>query len=370
VRIAGGSAIPIRIPLNEPFRIASGSLTHSNHVLVRLVDRDGRVGWGETTTFLEVYGYDQDGLAHMVEAHFIPAVVGMDPRDPRSLHERLERVAPFNRMAKAGIDLAAHDLWARAEGVPLHRLLGGRRVERVPLTGVIDLLPPAEAAAAAAHRVSSGFATLKIKIGSDPQDDLRRVAAVREAVGPRVRLRVDGNCGYDLASALAVLPRLEEFSLEWIEQPLPRWDLEGMARLARRLRTPLAVDESAASVHGVRRAIEAGAAAVVNVKLAKCGGLFPCREIAALCLSAGVRCVLGGCLEAATGTAAGLHLYASTPPLESAAEIGGPWLYGDDVAARLPEAVAGAMALPEGPGIGVEPDEGKIALYRPRRREP
>lgn len=369
MRIAGGSAIPIRIPLREPFRIASGSLTHSNHVLVRLVDHDGRVGWGETTTFLEVYGYDQDDLAHRLEAHLIPAVVGMDPRDPRSLHERLERVAPFNRMAKAGIDLAAHDLWARAEGVPLHRLLGDRRLERVPLTGVIDLVPPAEAAATAVHHVGAGFTTLKIKIGSDSETDLRRVAAVREAVGPRIRLRVDGNGGYDRASALAVLSRLEEFSFEWIEQPLPRWDLEGMAWLGRRLKTPLAVDESAASVHGVRRCLEAGAASVVNVKLAKCGGVFPCREIAALCLSAGVRCVLGGCLEAAMGTAAGLHLYAATPALESAAEIGGPWLYGDDVAARPPVVVAGTMALPEGSGIGVEPDEQKIARYR-LRREP
>lgn len=369
MRIAGGSAIPIPLPLKEPFRIASGGLTHANHVLVRLVDREGRVGWGETTTFLEVYGYDPIGVARMLEEHFIPAVVGLDPRDPRSLHERLERVAPFNRMAKAGIDLAAHDLWARAEGVALHRLLGELRTERVPLIGVVDLLPPQEAALCAVRRMASGFATLKVKIGSDPEADLRRVAAVREAVGPRVRLRVDGNGGYDRASALAVLSRLEECSLEWIEQPLPRWDLEGMAWLARRLSTPLAADESVSSVPGARRVIESGAAAVVNVKLAKCGGIFPCREIAALCRAAGVRCVLGGCLEAAIGTASGLHLYAATPALESAAEIGGPWLYTDDVAQGLPEVVDGGLSLPEGPGIGVAPCEETLARYRLGRRD-
>ncbi|MCU0539179.1 MAG: hypothetical protein MUF46_04745 [Desulfobacterales bacterium] len=364
MKITAGEAIPIRIPLTKPFEIASGRLTHSNHVLVRLTDDAGRVGWGETTTFLEVYGYDQGALQRMLADYLIPGVIGLDPRDPEALHARMERIAPFNRMAKAGIDLAAHDLAARAEGLPLHALLGGRRADRVPLIGVVDILPPEAAARSAAGQAAQGFRTIKIKIGRDADADIRRVESVRAAVGGEVGLRVDGNCGYDRDTALAVISRMEACRLEWIEQPLPRWDLEGMAWLGRRVKTPLAADESVASIHDAERVIAMGAAAVINIKLPKCGGIFPCRRIAARCREAGVSCFLGGCLETSPGTAAGLHVYAATPALESAVEIGGIGLYVDDVVSSPLVAVNGALAVPDSPGIGVAIDAARVARYR------
>jgi muconate cycloisomerase len=362
--IVGGDAIPIRIALKKPFTIASGTLTHSNHVLVRLVDRDGRVGWGETTTFLEVYGYDQRSLYHTLRDYLIPAVIGMEAGDVEAIHRRLDRIAPFNLMAKAGIDIAAHDLAAQAAGLPLNALLGPRRTDRVPLVGVVDIVGPQEAARSAARQAAQGFRTIKVKIGLDAAADIRRVEAVRAAVGDGVRLRVDGNCGYDRDAALDVFARMEDCALEWIEQPLPAWDLEGMAALAGRLKTPVAADESVTTIHDARRIIAMGAADVVNLKVTKCGGLFRCRRIAELCRASGIPCFLGGCLETTPGMAAAMHFYVSTPAVVSATEILGSPFYEDDVVRRPIELIDDAAVLPDSPGLGVGVDAAKVERYR------
>ena len=364
VKIVGGEAIPIRIALKKPFKISVGALTHSNHVLVRLVDDEGRTGYGETTTFLEVYGYDQRSLYHTLTDYLIPGVIGLDAGDLAGIHRRMDRLVPFNLMAKAAIDIAAHDLAAQAAGVPLHAVLGARRSDHVPLIGVVDVVTPEEAAQSAARQVSMGFQTIKIKVGLDAVADVRRVEAVREAVGSAVRLRVDGNCGYDRQTASAVFSRMEDYALEWIEQPLPAWDLEGMAELARRLKTPVAADESVYTMHDARRCIAMGAADVINIKLPKCGGIFRCSQIAGLCHELDTPCFLGGCLETTPGMAAAMHFYAATPAVVSAAEILGHSFYEDDVVHRSIDVVDGAVALPQSPGLGVSIDEGKVARYR------
>lgn len=366
MKIVGGEAIPIRIALKKPFKIASGTLTHSNHVLVRLTDEDGRIGWGETTTFLEVYGYDQRSLYHTLTDYLIPNVIGLDAGDLEAIHDRMDRVVPSNLMAKAGLDIAAHDLASRAAGVPLHARLGARRTDRVPLIGVVDIVGPEEAAQSAARQLSLGFQTIKIKIGLDAAADIRRVEAVREAVGSAIRLRVDGNCGYDRDTASATFTRMEDCSLEWIEQPLPAWDLEGMAALARQLKTPVAVDESVYTVHDARRCIAMGAADVVNLKVTKCGGLFRCRRIAELCRASGIPCFLGGCLETSPGMAAAMHFYATEPAVISAAEILGSTFFEDDVVHRSIDVIHGAAALPDSPGLGIRIDDEKVARYRHR----
>lgn len=364
MRIADARAIPIRIPLKHPFTIALGTLTHSNHVLVRLEDDHGRVGWGECTTFHSVYGYDQKSLYNVLTDHLIPAVRGSDPRVMPELHRRMDRAIAFNLMAKCGIDLAVYDLVGKADAVPVHRIIGEKRIDRIPVTAAVGIGSRVEAAAMAEDLVKKGFETIKVKIGLDPLNDLERVKAVRGAVGDKIKLRVDGNQGYDRETALRVLAPMEAFCLEWIEQPLPYWDLEGLALLRKSLDTPIAVDESVYTIHDARRSIAAGAADVVNVKVPKCGGIYRSRQIAGFCQEAAIPCFLGGCLETTPGTAAQAHLYASTPNIISAAEMEGPSCYTDDVATNPIKIERGKIKIPQGPGSGVEIDEEKVARYR------
>ena len=364
MKIVEAEAIPIRIPLIHPFAIALGTLTHSNHVLVRMVDDENRVGWGETTTFHSVYGYDQKSLHHTLTDHLIPAVTGMDPRNMALLHHAMDQAIPFNLMAKCGIDLAAWDLVGQASGLPVHMAAGGKRVNRIPLTAAVGIESLKKTAERAEALAQEGFRVIKIKIGLDAERDLERVRTVREAVGESIGLRVDGNQGYDRKTALTVLRRMEPLNLEWIEQPLPHWDLEGLALLTDRLDTPIAVDESVYTPEDAQRVIRSRAAGVVNIKLPKCGGIYRAQKIAALCAAAGIPCFMGGCLETTPGTAAQAHFYAATPNVISAAEMEGPWCYQDDVVKKLLELAQAHVMLPESPGTGVAIDEAKVAHYR------
>ena len=123
MKITDLQAIPVRIPLKKEFTIAVGTLTHTNHVLVRMTDEDGHVGWGETTTFHSLYGYDQHMLAYVLQEYLIPAVMGMAPHDLALMHKRMDEAISKKMMAKTGIDLSAHDLIAQAAGLPC--FLGG-----------------------------------------------------------------------------------------------------------------------------------------------------------------------------------------------------------------------------------------------------
>ena len=366
MKIVDAEAIPISIPFKRPFKIAVGQLTHTNHVLVRMTDDKGHVGWGECTTFLPVYGYDQKSLYHVLTDHLIPAVLGMEASDIALIHDRMDRVTPNNLMAKAGIDAAVYDLLAQSAQKPIHAVLGGKRVWNIPLICSVGIGSVAQTVETAQEMVDKGFGTVKIKIGIDPALDLEKVRAVRKALGDKIALRVDGNCGYDRDTATRVFSQMEACHLEWIEQPLPAWDLQGMADLARRLDTPVAVDESVYTPQDAMRCIAMKAADVVNIKIVKCGGIFRSQKIAALCAAAGVPCFLGGCIETMPGTALAAHFYAATPNVVSAAEIYGASRYTDDIVEKQLDIIDGHLQIPEGEGLGVRIDPEKLERYRCR----
>jgi o-succinylbenzoate synthase len=363
MKIVDANVYAIRIPLKHPFTIALGTLTHSNHVLVRITDDSNRIGWGESTTFHAVYGYDQKSLYHVLKDHLLPAVKGMDPRDMSALHRKMDLAIPRNLMAKCAVDLAAYDLVGQAAETPLYSLIGGRRVHRVPVMAALGIIPPDEAADRAKELVAAGFEVIKIKIGSNAEQDIERIKAVRERVGNNIGLRVDANQGYDRATAHRVLTCLEPLALEWIEQPLPDWDLEGLAELTGTFDTPLAVDESVYTPHDARRVIAMRAADVVNIKVPKCGGIYRSQQIAALCKSKGIPCFLGGCLETSPGAAAQAHFYTATPNVISAAEME-PWQYVDDIVITPMIMENGSVKIPQNSGLGVIIDEDKVDYYR------
>ncbi|THB72633.1 MAG: hypothetical protein D3926_25185 [Desulfobacteraceae bacterium] len=364
MKIVNAEAIPIRIPLNHPFAIALGTLTHSNHVLVRMEGDDGQIGWGECTTFHSVYGYDQKSLYDVLTSYLIPAVKGCDPKNVAAIHERMDQAMPFNLMAKCGIDLAAYDLVGQAEKVPVYKLTGGKRVHGIPVTAAVGIDSPGRTAQMAQNLVENGFRTIKIKIGLSPNEDLDRVRAVRKTLGDDISIRVDANKGYDRSTAFKTLEQMDDLGLEWIEQPLPEWDLEGLAMLADHLNTPIALDESVYTVHDVERAMAAGTVDVVNIKVPKCGGIFRSQKIAALCAQYDIKCFLGGCLETTPGTAAQAHFYTSTPNVISAAEMEGPVCYIDDVVETPMEIEDGMLKIPDGPGFGISIDDEKVSRYR------
>jgi muconate cycloisomerase len=263
-----------------------------------------------------------------------------------------------------------HDLLGKALGIPVHDLIGGCCRDEVLVAIEIAGGPPDGMASLCADYVEQGIRAFKPKIGGYPDDDALRLKAIRDAVGAGISIRADANQGYSPKEAIRLCRLAEEYDvgLELLEQPVPAWDLAGMALVRGSVDTLIEADESAYSIHDVMNIIRQGAADVINIKVAKAGGLYNAKKIAALAEAAGLGCVLGTAFGLGLKIAAKLHLAASTRNVMDAVEFTEVVLH-DSLAASpfdrllLPPLKDGRLSVPMGPGLGVELDEAKVQRH-------
>jgi L-alanine-DL-glutamate epimerase-like enolase superfamily enzyme len=284
----------------------------------------------------------------------------------------MDAVLPRNLVAKCGIDLALWDLMGKALGVPAHTLLGGSIDPRILCTYTLSIETPERMAEQAAFRKGQGYKTLVVKIGRDPATDLQRLALVREAVGEEVNLRLDANEAFWPDQAIGIIRRMERYHPEFVEEPVKRWDLDGMAKVARSVGVPISSDESNTSLESVLKIIQKGAASIINIKISKNGGLTRSKKIAALAEAAGIPCIVGGANTYEVGRQACRHFAVSTPQVQMGMGSEGcaPASQSkiDDVTRTVLayEDVTrgnGFVGVLPGPGLGVELDEEKIRKY-------
>lgn len=344
------------IPFRKSYGISSAAFTGETFLIATLSTEDGAVGLADSVNSVPFGPESPATMRQVLSNHLMPAVRGLDPRDTAVLAARMDAAIPGHPMAKAVIDIACHDLAARAAGVPLWRHLGGAERDKVPFAGSVGISTTERMEAEAADFAARGARTIKIKIGTDPATDLDRVRAIRAAVGPKVYLRLDANQGCRLADWLATFRKMEALDLEFIEQPLPVWDVAGTARLVAALDTPILIDEGIYTTHDLMSLIRAKAVGAVNIKLLKTG-LGGARAIAAIAHAAGLPIVVGSMFETGIGTAASLHFAATLPDPLSCTECGFPAKLTQDV---IPESVyleepdGFFWPRPEGVGFGVE----------------
>jgi muconate cycloisomerase len=262
-----------------------------------------------------------------------------------------------SEVAKAGLEMALFDIVGKALGTPVHTLLGGITRERVPLSFSIPFGDPGAMADLAAERVAQGFGAVKVKVGRDPETDVAAVARVRQAVGPAVELRVDANMAWQSPKrAVAMIRRLEPYDLEFVEQPLPPRDLDGMAFVRARASVPVMADESVWTPADTIEVIRREAADAVNVYVSESGGLANAARSFAICEAAGIPCMIGSMPELGIGTAAQIHLGVAVTRLGFASDACGALYYAEDLL-REPLEIAGGFAYPPSrPGLGVEVD--------------
>ncbi|MEV4758575.1 dipeptide epimerase [Micromonospora sp. NPDC049559] len=340
-------------PLHTPFVTALARLTTVSTVVVEIVDDDGRSGFGEAPEVWTVTGSSLASAEACVAQIFGPLLVGRAAED---LVENCRSVAAAvigNESAKAAVDVALHDLAARRIGVPLAHLLGGARLA-VPTDVTVSAGDAGGLADAAARRVGEGYRVLKVKVGTDADGDVARVAAVRAAAGPDVEIRVDANQGWTPREAVRVIRALEESGagVAFVEQPVHHRDLDGLAWVSDRVETPIMADEAVFGVADLVEVIRRRAADMVNVKLAKSGGLRSARTLLELAEAQQLGTMVGCMLETEIGVGAAASLVAA---------------YGTSVVSDLDAvwwlargAVTGGMryegatvVLPETPGLGV-----------------
>jgi L-Ala-D/L-Glu epimerase len=353
-RIERVTAQRITTSLHTPFVTALRRTTTTDTVVVRVTDSDGVTGWGEAPQVWQVTGESLQGAEACVSGPLAAVVVGRDADDLRAGCRAVAGAVAANHGAKAAVDVALHDLVARRRGVSLPVLLGSSR-HRVPTDVTLAAGEAAALADAARSRAADGFRVLKLKVGTDAATDVERVRAVRGAVGKQARIRLDANQGWTARDAVRVITALEDADLdvELVEQPLPAADLEGMAWVTARVSTPVMADESVYGVRDLVEVIRRRAADLVNVKLAKCGGLSVAGTLLELARAHGIGSIVGSMMETHIGVGAAASLVAAhgtstTSDLDAAwwasssPVVGGMTYDGADV------------VLPTAPGLGIE----------------
>lgn len=349
-RIAAAAAASVAIDDGRAFPTRyGGGMAVRPHAYVRLVDDEGRTGDGEASPLPHFTGETVPSVVATLDA-LLPLIIGCETLALGELAERLAR-HPNSYAAKCAIEMAAHDLAARTLGVSLSALLGGADGATVASTGLLGIVPDDEAVAQAREYLDEGIGTLKMKVGRDPAADVRRVAAVRAAVGPAVAIRLDANAGLPLADIMAIVRGLErrDVAIELFEQPVRPDDLRGL-RAVRESGVRVLVDESIHSPRDAIRVLEAGACDLVAIKLIKCGGLRGATTIARIAAEYGVGCILISPYETAVGMATTAHAAASLGTRAHAHDLirrlspgGGDWAH---------EIADGGLRLTPAPGHG------------------
>jgi len=382
VQITAVKATVVSLPARRKHPMAFGGERLGRYVIVRVDTDEGISGLGEATVLLQwggdygrYFGESPETTVHLAQDVLGPALAGEDPTAIEQAHQKMDRAVKGYPYAKSAIDSALHDITGKKFGVPVYQLLGGLARREVPIAhslGIIDLQTIRTEAATA---VEDGIKTLKIKIGLDPERDVQTVAEVRNVVGDGVSLVVDANQGYPSPKvAIRTLRRIEEYVIHYAEQPVE--GLERMAQVARAVDIPIMADESAWTARDILEIAQLGAADLISLYTTKPGGLLPAKKAAAVAEAAGFPCNVNGSAETGVGNAANLHLAASTAcvtekcviPITTLSgreqtKVAGIF-YTDDLLTEPFAYHDGSLVVPDGPGLGIELDEEKVAHYR------
>lgn len=289
----------LEAPLRVPFKTALRTVDKIRDVAVAVYTDTGAVGYGEAPPTAAITGETEGSLLEALTLHIAPAVLGREVEDLEALTDAVSHSIVRNSSAKAAMDMALWDLYGQRWGLPVQALLGGGRPQlTTDLT--ISVNPPEQMARDALDAVARGYDTLKLKVGVDPALDTARLLAVRQAVGPKIRLRIDANQAWTAPQAVRILDAMQSrnLDLELVEQPVPAQDLAGLKYVTDRGIVPVLADESVFGPRDAAEVLARHAADLLNIKLMKCGGITGALKIAALAEVYGVECMMGCMLEA------------------------------------------------------------------------
>jgi muconate cycloisomerase len=359
-KIASVHADVVKIALKKTYSMGGQDYSGMDYhgLVVRVRTEDGVEGVGEVFVTAGWYGPDTPGsYMYLIERVFGPAIIGESVFDTAKLLQKMDQLWMNNLWSKAALEQALFDAAAKTIKRPLVDLLGGKVRDRFPLVGGIGTDSPEGMAASAKEFVERGFGTVKLKIGEvnkKPALDVDRVRLVREEVGPDVVIRVDANgvYGTDVQAAIKLSRALEPFDLDHIEQPLSGDCIEGMARVREAIDIPLMADESVHSLRDAIAVVQAGAADIVKLKMAKNGGYQKCREVITLLTSAGIGVELGNGCQTSAASLHELNLACCNPWVQPAGEFTGPDKLVSDILQKPMQIVDGEAILPQGAGIG------------------
>lgn len=355
---------PYAVPLTAEFATAHGGWRLREGAIVRVRTDTGVTGIGEIAP-LPSHGTASNAQCLSTLERIATRLLG---EDIDALVVKLDaligegaRYAPL----RCGVETAALDALARAEGVSVASLLSKHAVRAVAVNALIDAVACADASAAAERAVACGFRDIKLKAGvaRSMPEEVARVAAVRDAAGPDVRLRLDANGAWTEEQAIATIRAIAPYDIDLVEQPVPPGDIAALRRVRAAVATPIAADESVGGVGTVRALVDARAVDAIVVKLPVAGGVRRATESCELALAAGLGAIVTSALDCGIGVAAALQLAAALPPASRGCGLATLGLLEDDLIVEELRIVSGRMEVPVATGIGVTLDEDALARY-------
>lgn len=373
VKIQQVETVPLRIPFATPLTIAAPHEPRRDHIdvlIVRIHTNTGLYGIGETQAWRRQGSSEVlPNLARLIEDIFAPMLMGKSPLHIAALMHELNASVYNSLYAQAAIGDALYDLAGKIFNVPLYELLGGKCRDRIRVGVVLSITPSSDEMLDTAEKmVKTGYRHLRLKIGRDPAVDFRNIKLLREHFGNEVTLRADANGGMYLDQALSLLRKIQEFDLDIVEQPVPQWDLDGLATLSQSTGIPISADESLTTDHSLIEIIKRRAATVVQTKVGKNGGLHYIRRLWAIAEAAGLGIFPGNHPTTSIGASSVAHLCASWPELRIVGDFhfGACHLIEADIVKRPIVLENGYIRVPAGAGLGMDLDESALAQFRLR----
>ena len=375
MKITKVECFPISFPRRVPGVDAQKGVVGMPSLFVKVHTDEGIVGMGETGHIAADYiGSTQESNIGIIATNFAPKILlGEEPFNIETIVAKMDLETKNNNQAIDVIDSCLWDIMGKKLGVPVYKLIGGLSQPKIPLSLVISGGTPEMLAQRAVEALKAGFKSVKLKVGhmsrTTVEQDVANIKAIREAIGYEARLAVDANGGWDYFEALGALRKMDKYELLMAEQPLPWWDIDGMARLRQKVSTPICADESATELSHLIDIIHKNAADMLFIKLAKVGGILKALKWVAIAQAADLP-VMCGCMGGSGFEAAhqGHFLAASAWMGRFEQENLGPMLIHntfntvkppitDDLAANCPRYEGGCLYPPSGPGLGVDLNE-------------
>jgi L-alanine-DL-glutamate epimerase-like enolase superfamily enzyme len=343
----------VRVPLEEPLKWSGGIRESASGLVVEVETDEGVTGVGEAP------GPTLPAIQAVIDRELTQFVVGEDPLRVEWLLHRMEEYSRnwsgVGAYAIAGLELALLDLKGKALGAPVAELLGGVGRERVPVIGYLFIDEPERNARKALDFVQAGHTELKLKVGRSLSQDVDTLAAIRDAVGPDVKIRIDANMNWSVPAAIKWIRALQDFELQYVEQPVPDFDIPGLAQVRRSVAVPIAADEACTDLRSALELIKAEACDVFVVYPSEAGGLTRAMQIAAVAAAAGKWCAVGSWAELGVATTANVHLAAASPNFPFANDTHYP-LQRADVLTEQVQIVDGKIGVPREAGLGMALD--------------
>lgn len=297
----------ISVPLKEPFVISLGPVYNADNVVVIISTSNGIIGWGECCPFMSINGESAD-TAIIVGGYFKSLWMGKNALEIEQRLNELDALIYANNSIKSAFDVALYDIAAQHAGVPLYQFLGGKKNKTIFTDYTVSVGSPEKMAGDAVKIKEQGFPVIKVKIGKNGKEDIKRIKAIREAVGYEIPMRVDANQGWTFDEAIETLNGLAPLNIQHCEEPLPRWAFMQLPELKKRSPVPIMCDETCCDPNDVKRLIDLNACDLINIKLGKSGGIFKALKMIRLAEAAVIKIQIGAFLESRLAMTAFAHV--------------------------------------------------------------